>query len=354
MSSRQNKETQEKREQRAKAKVGQSQETYWDYAGSEAVKRVGKCPQAKGVIQEIAVRDSKNLSLSQRLAGETTTLTKSRTARSIDLVTTNSAGKVTSRIQVKDVVSSAGKSKLATQCAKGQYRHSRLVGSEETVAITGGSIAGKSISSSGISSRTTTRAADNAGVSVPSKNVLTSNLKDVCRQAKSAAKVGAAVNAVAEGILSYQDFSDGKISGSEYAGQVTGAAIVGAVETGGMTVAALTVKEAGKAVGKRLGCESLKRVAGSNAGTAVAFALVDQAIDTVSLVNGSIDGQTYGTRSVQNVCTAGGAAAGAAIGATLLAPIVGPTLGAVALGTLASVACSNVAASIGSWLRGSE
>ena len=72
-------------------------------------------------------------------------------------------------------------------------------------------------------------------------------------------------------------------------------------------------------------------MAASNAGTAVAFAVVEQGIDTVALVRGTIDGSEYGARTTGTLGTTegadGGARAGAALGSVV--PVVGNAVGAV-------------------------
>jgi len=76
-------------------------------------------------------------------------------------------GKVVERLQLKDTVSAPAVSKLVRQVASGKYRSVQLVGTEETSKLVNAAFekAGiaKRMTSSGISSGTTTRLAQQAG-----------------------------------------------------------------------------------------------------------------------------------------------------------------------------------------------
>lgn len=101
-------------------------------------------------------------------------------------------------------------------------------------------------------------------------------------------------------------------------------------------------REVARAVGKKVaeeGARSAARVgfsataravARGNAVWALAGALVDQAVDTVRVCTGQIDGREYGVRSGENVLGAGGGLGGAALGAaagTAIFPGVGTIVG---------------------------
>ena len=73
-----------------------AKELYLDAVGAEAVARVGRGPQLKGVIQELMFCDKRNLSLKARLRGETTMLTRNPTAHTVDVVTMRK-GKIVAR-----------------------------------------------------------------------------------------------------------------------------------------------------------------------------------------------------------------------------------------------------------------
>ena len=93
------------------------------------------------------------------------------------------------------------------------------------------------------------------------------------------------------------------------------------------------MKEGGKVMSKKLGKQGLKRFFGSNAGTAVAFAAMEQVHHTVNLFRGKTNHREYLKHSARNVGSAGaaygGAVGGAALG-TLICPGVGTAIGAFA------------------------
>jgi hypothetical protein len=314
-------------------------ETYLDAVGVEAVKRAGKGPQLKGVIHEVMVRDSRNLSLERIVEGHSTELVHSTTARTVDLVTSDASGKVVRRLQVKDVTSTSGLRDVGVRVRSGQYRSARLVGTEETCAGYAKRGLGKHMERSGVSSTTTTRAADNAGAAVRNRDLLLSNAKDIAKWSGAAAGIGAAVGGVAEAVSSYKELRDGEIDGVEYAGRITVSTVKGGASAAVKTGAALGLKEAGKAIAKQAGSQTLRRVAGSNPATAVAFGVVEQVWDTGKLVTGSIDGAEYGKRTCQNVGGVGGAIAGAEIGALVgsVVPGAGTVVGAVVGGIIGGI-----------------
>jgi hypothetical protein len=75
-----------------------TQTTYESTVTARAILRAGVNPHLKGHIHEILLQDSKNMS--SLFNGQSTALTKSATAKTVDLVTTE-GGKVIERIQVK-------------------------------------------------------------------------------------------------------------------------------------------------------------------------------------------------------------------------------------------------------------
>ena len=173
---------------------GSSKETYWDYVGEEAKARVGNNMQLKGIIHEIAIRDSKNISFQNILEGKVTRLTKSTTAKSVDIVTLKN-GKIVERIQAKDLTNSSSITVLKQKIKSNQYKNSKLVGTYETTNLYNKASkgVGKKMESSNISSTTTTRVAHNAGVNIPNKDVFINNLKDINVQAKQSAIISASI-----------------------------------------------------------------------------------------------------------------------------------------------------------------
>jgi hypothetical protein len=316
--------------------LGHARETYWDAAAKEAAARVGRGPQLKGAVHEVALRDGHNLTVNALVNGQRTQLVKATNARTVDVVTLRADGRVLERIQAKDLTSDAGLRDLRVRLGEGQYRSTRLVGTEETAKAWNATSPTKAMRSSGVSSETTTRAAHNTGSDVRAKALLASNARDIARFAGGAAAVGAIAGAAGEAIHAYGDLRDGTIDGVGYAKRVVIGTAEGAASAGGRTAAALTIKEGTKQLAIRTGTESLRRVAGSNAGTAVAFAVVEQGIDTVALIRGTIDGSEYGARTTGTLGTTGGAYGGALAGAALgsVVPVVGNAVGAVIGGLL--------------------
>ncbi len=238
--------------------------------------------------------------------------------------------------------------------ARRQYRSARLVGTDETAEAWNAASPSKPMASSGVSSETTTRAAHNAGSDVRAKDLLTSNARDIARFAGGAAAVGAVAGAVVEATDSYRDLRDGAIDGVGYAARVSVGAVKGGVAAGGRTAGALALKEGVKHMAIRTGAETVRRVAGSNAGTAVAFAAVEQVIDTARLARGDIDGAQYGERTCATVSTAsaayGGALVGAAVGSAV--PIVGNAVGAVIGGVVGALGGGVLGRRVGRWIFG--
>ena len=308
------------------------QETYLDSVAREMVGRVGRGAHQKGTAHEIIFRDKQNTSASALLRGERTRLAPNTNGKMLDVYTTGRDGKIIRRYQLKDAVSGGGIHKIVKQGASGKYKYAKLVGTKETKKLydqASSKMPKKPMSSSGVSSETTTRVADNAGAKVPNKALLLNNLRDVGRQAASAGAFAAATSAAAEAVSSFGRMRRGEIGKAEYTGRVVTAGVQGGAASGARTAAALGMKEAGKAVGKKVGSQALRRFAGSNAGTAVAFTAVEQILDTAKVLSGKMSGSEYGVKSCQNVGGGGGAFGGALAGASLgsVVPIVGTAIG---------------------------
>lgn len=334
-----------------KAEIGQVQETYWDMVANEARNRVGEQTQIKGTIHEIVLRDKMNLSPKSILSGDRTILTRSKHSTTVDLTTINN-GKIVARYQAKDVVSRRGVEKLVKQSSSGKYRTAKLIGTEETKTLYDlkRPANGKEMHSSGISSRSTTRAADNTGAKIRGGDILTNNLKDIAGQAGNSAIFSGILSGGYEAVSGISDYKNGSITGTEYAGRVAKTTIAVAATSGAKTAVALGMKEGGKVVAKRISSEAAKKLAGSNVATAVAFGLVDQVVETARFINGSIDGKEYGSRTVQNVTGTGGALGGAALGASIgsVVPILGTAVG----GVIGAIAGGLGGSSIGKWVSG--
>lgn len=207
-----------------------------------AVDRAGSNPHLKGHIHEIMVKDAKNVR--NLLNGSRTELTKSTTAKTVDLVTKN-GGKVVERLQLKDTLSKSGVDKTVKQVLKGQYRSTQLVGTEETTKLVNQALekagSAKRMTSSGVSSNTTTTLAQRAGAS--GSGTLT---KAVLQSAKSGGALGAGISVGVElasgvaGLVSGErDFGDVAVATAKAGakGYATGAAAGAAVTAAGPTIA---------------------------------------------------------------------------------------------------------------------
>jgi hypothetical protein len=78
----------------------------------------------------------------------------------------------------------------------------------------------KSISSSRVSSKTTTRIADNQGVKPPKKSVFKNNMVDVANQAVIAVPNFNVFGALIAAVQNYDDLKSGVISGKKYIDKV--------------------------------------------------------------------------------------------------------------------------------------
>lgn len=215
-----------------------------------AADRAGNNPHLKGHIHEILVKDVKNAR--NLFNGSQTVLTKSTTAKTVDLVTKN-GGKVVERLQLKDTLSKSGIDKTVKQVLKGQYRSTQLVGTEETTKLVNQALekagSAKRMTSSGISSNTTTNLAQRAGASGSGTFG-----NAVLNSAKSGGALGAGIGmgiVVASNVVGLvngeRDFGDVAISTAKAGvkGYATGAAAGAAVTATGPVIAAASTAVAG-------------------------------------------------------------------------------------------------------------
>ena len=331
--------------------LAQARETSWDYVGQEAVQRVGRGAQLKGVIHEVAIREQRNLTPDALLRGSRTSLTRSTNAKTVDLVTTRS-GRVVERLQVKDCISDSCARNVQARGSSGQYRTARLVGTQETVENFRGAGVTKRAESSGISSRSTTRAADNAGANVPNRNLLVNNALDISGCVGQASVTGAAFAMGAYMLGNIGELRRGRIDDAEYAERVVLAGANAGLDTAVRTTIALGTKEATKAAARSMGAAGLKRFAGSNPGTAVAFGFAEQAINTIQWARGEINDRQYGIRTVQTAGSTGGAIAGATAGAAIgsAIPVVGTVVGGVIGGLVGAIGGGGLGRDLGNLL----
>lgn len=202
---------------------------------NRAMARAGQNPHLKGHIHEVLVKDYKNVT--NLLNGNHTELTKSTTAKTVDLVTKN-GGKIVERLQLKDTLSDSGVRDTVKRVLDGQYQSAKLVGTEETTKAVNAALekagATKRMTSSGISSNTTTRLAQQAGAT--GSGCLTEAVKQA---AKSGGAIGAGVGAGIEVIKGAVDLYNGKRDLADVAIDTTKAGIKGGV-IGAASTATLT------------------------------------------------------------------------------------------------------------------
>ncbi len=196
-------------------------EAYEYKSGLEAVKRVGDLPpdKLKGVVHEVMFKDRFNLK--NAFSGKKAILSRSRQAVRDDVLIQDGK-KIVERLQLKDTSKSVGD--VVRRVKQGQYRATKLLGTEETakaynqVATKQG--IGKSMRSSKISTNTTERVAAKVKGSMPSA-------KSLLHGAKQAGKAGAIVSAGIAAATSAVDYFNGEIDEKEAAAKVVSAGVAG-------------------------------------------------------------------------------------------------------------------------------
>lgn len=225
------------------------------YEGSvimRAMDRAGHNPHLKGHIHEILVKDAHNLK--NVFNGASTDLTKSTTAKCVDLVTTK-GGKVIGRMQLKDTLSQSSVDKIVKQVADGKYRSVKLVGTEESVEKVNLALKKAGLSkrmvSSGVSSKNTTSLAQRAGAT--GSGTLGGA---VFSAAKSGGVAGAAICGGIAIIKGANGLMNGTKTVEEVAVSVGGAALKGGVTGAGASAAAVGAGAATAAGLAALGVEA--------------------------------------------------------------------------------------------------
>ncbi len=191
-----------------------AKEVYEGKVALEAVERVGKNVNIKGVVHEVMYKDSFNVNPLNIIKGKKCVLTKATNACRDDLVV-KQAGKVVGRMQLKDTAKSIGKT--VKQVSSKKYAGTNLIGTKETkqaydVCVKAGKATQK-MKSSGISSATTARAGAKALGKIPKADVLVAS-------AKGAGAMGAAISVGIEVVSSGSDWLDGEITTGEFACKV--------------------------------------------------------------------------------------------------------------------------------------
>lgn len=219
--------------------------------------RAGHNPHLKGHIHEVLAKDARNLG--NLFNGNSTELTKSTTAKAVDLVTTR-GGKVVERLQLKDTLSPSSVNKLVNQVADGKYRTVKLVGTDETTEVVNAALKKAGLSkrmvSSGTSSKTTTGLAQRAGAA-GSGSVASA----IGQAAKTGGIAGAAVGAGIEVVKGVVDLCDGSRGAGEVAGAVIKAGakggVTGAAAGAAATASGVLVAEGIAAIGMGAGMASV-------------------------------------------------------------------------------------------------
>lgn len=232
--------------------------TYESSVIMRAMDRAGNNPHLKGHIHEVLVKDAKNVK--NLFNGCRTELTKSTTAKTVDLVTKN-GGKVVERLQLKDALSPSAVNKTVKQVLNGQYRSAQLVGTEETTRLVNQALekagAAKRMTSSGISSNTTTSLAQRAGATGSG-----SLGKAIGHSAKAGGAIGAGIAAGVEAVSGIAGLVNGERELSDVAlstakagakGYLTGAASGAAVTAAGPAIAGASTAIAALGTGAGVG-----------------------------------------------------------------------------------------------------
>lgn len=171
-----------------------AQNVYEGSVNSRVVERVGKMPpsQSKGIAHEIMYTDKLNVTRPE--LGVTKLSTKTNAVRD-DLVSVKD-GVVKYRAQLKDTVSSSGVNKTVTQGMNGKYRGTNFLGTKETTEFynqASKNMSTQKMSSTGISSKDTTRIMESFSGKMP-------NLENIAHNSSRAGSFGA-VASVAVGAV---------------------------------------------------------------------------------------------------------------------------------------------------------
>ncbi len=208
--------------------------------GVEAVKRIGKNPQLKGVVHEIMKKQAYNSNPKRLVDGTKAVLSKSTTAVRDDILIKKGT-KIVGRMQLKDTPKSIPQT--IKQVKSGHYSGTQLMGTDETVAAyeTAVKAAAKKgtqitqkMKSTGISSSDTSR--------IATKTIGTTAGKvsagAVGKVAASSGAVGAAISGGLELCVSGVKLKKGEITGKEFAGNVARETVGGGLSAAGGSAAA--------------------------------------------------------------------------------------------------------------------
>lgn len=220
-----------------------AREAYESKVGIEAVERIGRNKNVKGVVHEILVKDRINANPANILNGKKAVLSESTTAVRDDVLV-KQGGKIVERMQLKDTSKSIGDT--IKQVGSKHYVGTKLVGTNETAkayteAISKAADKGvkvtQKMTSSGISSSDTAR--------IATKTIGTSAGKltasSVAKAAGSSGIAGAAISGGIEIVSSGKKLLDGEIDGKEFVTNVAKETAGGGISAAAGTTAAAVV-----------------------------------------------------------------------------------------------------------------
>jgi hypothetical protein len=173
--------------------------------------------------------------------------------------------------------------------------------------------------------------ADDVAAGVAASRFTGSVPRRIGQQGVVAGVAGVLAGATAEAVRDWRAFKKGDLPPVELARKMAATGSRSGVGMGARSAGAAGLQELAIVAATRIGSIGLKRAVRSNVAAGVAFAAVEQTIDTVHLARGKIDTSEYGSRSAQTAGATGGALGGVALGAALgsVVPFVGSTAGAV-------------------------
>lgn len=233
-----------------------TQTAYESTVTARAILRIGANPHLKGHIHETLLQDNK--SMYSLFNGQSTALTKSATAKTVDLGTTK-GGNVIEHIKTKDCISGSGVLDVVDKVRSGQYRSAKLVGTEKNTVRVNIELQKTGLSkrmSSSIKTADTTRMAHRVGIS--DSNTL---ISAIWQPAKASGATCAAVSAGIEAVRGISDLMDGTRDGSEVAWSVAKAAGKGYATSAAATAGGAAVVSSLAAVGAGAGVTALATAA---------------------------------------------------------------------------------------------
>ena len=229
--------TENKKNNNAGTVTAAARSAYEGKVGLEAFARAGRNPNLKGVVHEVLVKDAHNLNPANILSGKVESLTKSTTAVRDDVIV-QQAGKVVSRMQLKDTAGSIGKT--LKQAASGKYAGTTKETAEAFNRAAKAAGVTQKMTSSGVSSTDTARIATQTIGNSAGKLTASS----VSKVAGSSGAVGAAISAGIEVFSSGAKLIDGEIDSEEFVCNVAREGVGGGLAAASASAAATVASTA--------------------------------------------------------------------------------------------------------------